>query len=53
MNIRGMTAMGNNSPLLIVDGVERSFSNLDPNEIADIIRLERCVGNRRLRGEGG
>ncbi len=40
MNIRGMTAMGNNSPLLIVDGVERSFSNLDPNEIADISVLK-------------
>lgn len=40
MNIRGMTAMGSNSPLLIVDGVERPFSNLDPNEIADISVLK-------------
>ncbi len=40
MNIRGMSAMGSNAPLLIVDGVERSFSNLDPNEIADISVLK-------------
>lgn len=40
MSVRGLTAMGNNSPLLIVDGVERPFSNLDPNEIADISVLK-------------
>lgn len=40
MSIRGMTAMGSNAPLLIVDGVERPFSNLDPNEVADISVLK-------------
>ncbi len=40
MTIRGTSAMGNNAPLLIVDGVERSFSNLDPNEINSITVLK-------------
>ena len=32
--------MGSNSPLIIVDGVERPFSNIDPNEIASISILK-------------
>lgn len=40
MTIRGTSAMGNNAPLLIVDGVERSFSNLDPNEISSVTILK-------------
>ncbi|MDZ7737838.1 MAG: TonB-dependent receptor [Bacteroidales bacterium] len=40
MQIRGGASMGNNSPLILVDGVERSFSNLDPNEIASISILK-------------
>ena len=34
MRIRGTASMGSNTPLVIVDGVERPFSNIDPNEIA-------------------
>ncbi|MFN2379360.1 MAG: SusC/RagA family TonB-linked outer membrane protein, partial [Bacteroidales bacterium] len=40
MQIRGGASMGSNSPLVLVDGVERSFSNLDPNEIASISILK-------------
>ncbi|WP_372647732.1 SusC/RagA family TonB-linked outer membrane protein [Draconibacterium sp.] len=40
MAIRGTASMGNNNPLVIVDGVERSFSNIDPNEIASISILK-------------
>lgn len=40
MAIRGTSSMGNNNPLVIVDGVERKFSNIDPNEIASISILK-------------
>ena len=40
MQIRGGASMGNNTPLILVDGVERSFSNIDPNEIAAISILK-------------
>ncbi|WP_461631424.1 SusC/RagA family TonB-linked outer membrane protein [Labilibaculum euxinus] len=40
MSIRGASSMGNNNPLVIVDGVERKFSNIDPNEIASISILK-------------
>ncbi|MFH0894112.1 MAG: carboxypeptidase-like regulatory domain-containing protein, partial [Bacteroidota bacterium] len=40
MQIRGGASMGNNTPLILVDGVERSFSNMDPNEIASISILK-------------
>jgi len=36
----GSTLSGNDSPLVLVDGVERSFSQLDPNEVADITVLK-------------
>ncbi|TKG97294.1 TonB-dependent receptor [Puteibacter caeruleilacunae] len=40
--IRGAGSLndGNSSPLILVDGVERSFSQLDPNEIADLTILK-------------
>lgn len=40
MSIRGNSSMGNNTPLFIVDGVERPFSNLDPNDIESISILK-------------
>lgn len=40
MQIRAGASMGGNSPLILVDGVERSFSNIDPNEIASISILK-------------
>jgi TonB-linked SusC/RagA family outer membrane protein len=38
--IRGISTTGNNTPLLIVDDIPRSFQNLDPNSIATITVLK-------------
>ncbi|MGM0530300.1 MAG: SusC/RagA family TonB-linked outer membrane protein [Bacteroidota bacterium] len=40
MLVRGRSTTGNSSPTVIVDGVQRSFNNLDPNEIEDITILK-------------
>ncbi|SEJ03212.1 TonB-linked outer membrane protein, SusC/RagA family [Dyadobacter koreensis] len=40
INVRGISTTGNNSPLVIVDGVERSFTTMDPNEIASVSVLK-------------
>ncbi len=41
LNIRGFSTLGNNSPLIIVDGVQRdSFNAFDPNEIESISVLK-------------
>jgi TonB-linked SusC/RagA family outer membrane protein len=36
----GSLSTGNSSPLILVDGVERSFFNLDPNEIESVSVLK-------------
>lgn len=38
--IRGIATSGNSSPLVLVDGVERQFSNLDPNDIESFTILK-------------
>lgn len=38
--IRGISTTGSSAPLVLVDGVERDFSNLDPSEIANITILK-------------
>lgn len=38
--IRGISTTGNSSPLILVDGVERDFQNLDPSEIESITALK-------------
>lgn len=38
--IRGISTTGSSAPLVLVDGVERDFANLDPSEIADITILK-------------
>jgi len=38
--IRGTSTTGNTQPLIIVDGVPRSFSQLDPNSIASLTILK-------------
>lgn len=38
--IRGKSTFGDNSSLILVDGVERSFSRMDPNEIESITVLK-------------
>jgi TonB-linked SusC/RagA family outer membrane protein len=36
----GTLSTGQSSPLVLVDGVERSFTQIDPNEVADITILK-------------
>lgn len=36
----GTLSTGQSSPLILVDGVERAFTQLDPNEVADITILK-------------
>jgi TonB-linked SusC/RagA family outer membrane protein len=38
--IRGLSSFNNSSPLVLVDGVERDFSSLDPNEVNTISVLK-------------
>ena len=38
--IRGVSSWNGSAPLVLVDGVERSFSELDPNEVASISVLK-------------
>lgn len=38
--IRGQASFNGSSPLVLVDGVERSFTQIDPNEVADITVLK-------------
>lgn len=38
--IRGISTTGNSTPLILVDGVERDFQNLDPSEIETITVLK-------------
>ena len=38
--IRGVSSFSNSSPLVLVDGVERDFSSIDPNEVANISVLK-------------
>jgi len=38
--IRGLASPNGSNPLVLVDGVERSFTQIDPNEVADITILK-------------
>jgi len=40
LRIRGINTTGNSAPMIIVDGVQRSFNQLDPNEIESISILK-------------
>src|SRR5690606_28334806 len=40
MVIRGYGTFNDSSPLLLVDGVERSFNNIDPNDIESVTILK-------------
>ncbi|PUZ29769.1 TonB-dependent receptor [Chitinophaga parva] len=40
IHIRGIATTGNNGPLVIVDGVPRSFSQLDPNTVQTMTILK-------------
>lgn len=38
--VRGFSSLNKNTPLILVDGVERSFNNLDPSEIESVTVLK-------------
>ncbi len=38
--IRGVSSFGSNSPLVLVDGVERDFASVDPDEVENISVLK-------------
>lgn len=38
--IRGVSSFSNSAPLVLVDGVERDFSSIDPNEVSNISVLK-------------
>lgn len=38
--IRGVSSFGSNKPLVLVDGVERDFASIDPNEVQSISVLK-------------
>src|SRR5690606_4642339 len=38
--IRGLSGFNDSSPLVLVDGVERDFTSLDPNEVSSISVLK-------------
>ena len=40
INIRGVGSLTSSAPLILVDGVERDFSQLDPNEIENLSVLK-------------
>ncbi len=40
IRIRGVGSLNSAEPLVLVDGVERSFNQIDPNEVADISILK-------------
>jgi TonB-linked SusC/RagA family outer membrane protein len=40
IRVRGIGSLNSAEPLVLVDGVERSFSQIDPNEVADISILK-------------
>lgn len=50
--IRGLSTTGNNSPIILVDGIQRSFGDVDPNEIADISIL-KDAGSTAIYGING
>ena len=55
IRIRGNTTIGNNDPLVLVDGVESSLNSIDPESIASISILKDAAssaiyGNRAANG---
>ena len=55
INIRGISTTGNSQPLLIVDGIYRDFSRLDPNSIETftVLKDAAAVAPYGLAGANG
>jgi TonB-linked SusC/RagA family outer membrane protein len=55
MRIRGITSFGDNSPLVIVDGIEQTLDNINPQDIASVSVLKDAAstaiyGSRAANG---
>ena len=55
IRVRGVTTLGNNNPLFIIDGVAQNFSDINPNDIESITILEDATstaiyGSRAANG---
>jgi len=55
MYVRGFGSLNSNSPMMLVDGVERSFDNLDPAEIESVTILKDASASAvyGVRGANG
>jgi TonB-linked SusC/RagA family outer membrane protein len=55
IRIRGVSTFNGQDPLVMVDGVERTFSQIDPNEVADvtILRDASATAVFGVRGANG
>jgi len=55
IRVRGLSTMGNSSATLIVDGVQRNFSQLDPNDIdkISILKDASSAAVYGVQGAGG
>lgn len=53
--IRGFGTTGNSAPLILVDGIERDFSSLDPNEVSNVTILKDAASTAiyGIRGANG
>ncbi|WP_162618641.1 TonB-dependent receptor [Pedobacter yulinensis] len=53
--VRGIATMSNSSPLFLVDGVERAFNNIDPNDIESfsILKDASSTAVYGVRGANG
>lgn len=45
LTIRGFGTFNDSSPLLLVDGVERAFNNLDPNDVESVTILKDAAAS--------
>ncbi len=55
INIRGLSTLGGSSPLLIVDGIYRDYSRLDPNSVESftVLKDAAAVAPYGLAGANG
>lgn len=55
LRVRGLSSLGNSSATLIVDGVQRSFAQLDPNDIdkISILKDASAAAVYGVQGAGG
>lgn len=55
IRIRGVSTLGNSSPLIIIDGIERTLSRVDPHDVQEITILKDAasVAAYGMRGSNG